>query len=78
MKRIFAIAFFCFVSIIDIVAQCPMCKATAESSLEAGGNAALGLNTGILYLFFTPYIIVAVLGGLWWYNRKKSKADLAK
>lgn len=55
-----------------------MCKATAESSLEAGGNAALGLNTGILYLFFTPYIIVAVLGGLWWYNRKKSKADLAK
>lgn len=60
------------------MAQCPMCKATAESSLEAGGSAALGLNTGILYLFVTPYILVMVLGGLWWFNRKKNKAELAK
>ncbi|QQS30404.1 MAG: hypothetical protein IPM47_05510 [Sphingobacteriales bacterium] len=54
-------------------AQCPMCRAAAESNLKEGGSFALGLNTGILYLFCTPYIIIATLGFIWWRNQQKVK-----
>lgn len=52
-------------------AQCPMCRAAAESSIKEGGKHALGLNAGILYLFVTPYLIVATIGFLWWRNHRK-------
>jgi len=56
---------------IDIWAQCPMCKAAAESNLKEGGTAALGLNQGILYLFLTPFCIAGTLICLWfWFHRK--------
>ncbi|MGZ3862866.1 MAG: hypothetical protein ACXVPN_10680 [Bacteroidia bacterium] len=42
--------------------QCAMCKAAAESSLEANPNSvAKGLNSGILFLMSIPYIVVAVI-----------------
>ncbi len=59
----------------DLFAQCPMCKAAAESNLKNGGSHAKGLNTGILYLFFTPYLIVGVLGFIWWQKNGKAKAE---
>lgn len=40
-------------------AQCAMCRATATSDLEGGGNIGNGLNTGILYLMAIPYIILS-------------------
>lgn len=54
----------------DIIAQCPMCKLSAESNLRDGGTQGRGLNTGILYMFFMPYIIVGTLGYIWYKNRK--------
>ncbi|HDY86939.1 hypothetical protein LCGC14_1741620 [marine sediment metagenome] len=51
-----------FAITIDTSAQCPMCKGIAESSLKEGSGAAKGLNTGILYLFFTPFILIGVVG----------------
>ncbi|MBL7784568.1 MAG: hypothetical protein JNM36_01545 [Chitinophagales bacterium] len=71
-KNIFAIILAMLSSTVIAVAQCPMCKAAAESNLKDGGTAALGLNTGILYLFFTPYLIVAIIGYIWWRNNKKA------
>ncbi len=58
-----------FVS-IEAFAQCPMCKAAVEANLEDGGEMAKGLNTGILYMFFTPYIIVGFITYIWWKNKK--------
>ena len=55
---------------VDLIAQCPMCKLSAESNLRDGGSAGKGLNTGILYMFFLPYLIVGTLGYLWYKNRK--------
>jgi hypothetical protein len=55
----------------DALAQCPMCKMTAESNLKNGGTMGLGLNTGILYMLFTPYLIVGALVYLWWRNKKQ-------
>jgi len=55
-----------FVSLVLIktttVAQCAMCKAVLESNMENGGTAAAGINNGILYLMFIPYILIGVVG----------------
>ncbi len=56
-----------------VIAQCPMCKASAESSLAGGSTMAKGLNKGILYLLMMPYIIFSVLFGLWYYYYKQKK-----
>lgn len=54
-------------------AQCPMCKMSTEQNLKAGGTAGKGLNKGILYMFFAPYLVVGTLGFIWWYNRRKEE-----
>ena len=43
-------------------AQCAMCKAVLESNMENGGTAAAGINNGILYLMFIPYILISIAG----------------
>lgn len=55
------------------IAQCPMCKMSAESNLKHGGTAGKGLNKGILYMFAMPYLLVGTLGYVWWRNRKKEE-----
>jgi hypothetical protein len=59
----------------ELLAQCPMCRATAESNLANGGTEGQGLNNGILYLFFAPYLIVGTLAFLWWRNRVKNQEE---
>lgn len=54
-----------------IFAQCPMCKAAAESNIREGGTHGLGLNAGILYLFTIPYLIVMTIGVTWWWKNRK-------
>jgi hypothetical protein len=58
------------ISPVEAEAQCPMCRISAESNLKNGGTAGKGLNKGILYLFFTPYLVIGTLGFLWWRNNK--------
>lgn len=55
----------------DAVAQCPMCKMSAESNLKNGGTAGKGLNTGILYMLALPYTLVGVIGFIWWRNNRR-------
>lgn len=52
-----------------------MCKAAAESNLKEGGKHALGLNSGILYLLVTPYLIALYLGYKWWKNNRQVEAQ---
>lgn len=52
-------------------AQCPMCRMTAESNLANGGNEGQGLNNGILYMLATPYLLIGLIGYVWWRNRRK-------
>jgi hypothetical protein len=56
------------------VAQCAMCKTTAESDLNNGGSIANGLNTGILYLMAIPYLVL--LTGGYFFFRKEVDAKL--
>jgi hypothetical protein len=59
----------------DLVAQCPMCKMSAESNMRDGGTAGNGLNAGILYMLATPYLLVGTLAYLWWRNKKRITGD---
>jgi hypothetical protein len=54
----------------SLLAQCPMCKMSAESNLANGGTEGKGLNAGILYLLSLPYLAVGVLAYVWFKKRK--------
>jgi hypothetical protein len=61
------------------MAQCPMCKASVESSIKSGkSNAGKGLNNGILYLLAAPYLVVASVGFFWYkkFRRKPGHIDI--
>ncbi|GAB3169916.1 hypothetical protein [Telluribacter humicola] len=60
----------------DIWAQCAMCRGSVESTMGNGrNNVGIGLNTGIMYLFFIPYLAVAIIGYLWYRNSKKLREE---
>ncbi len=77
MKKSIKIIAICALSLllvmsvsVDVVAQCPMCKIAAESNLENGGTAGKGLNQGILWMFSMPYVMVGLIGFLWYRNKR--------
>lgn len=51
-----------------LYAQCSICTKTAQ---QLGEKPAQGLNSGILYLMFTPFILVGFIGYRWWKNNKE-------
>lgn len=73
MKKIVISILIFIVSFSNSIAQCPMCKAGVESSrtlhTKSVGN---GLNTGILMLLVTVYVVAAVVGYLWYKNYKRN------
>ena len=54
-NKILTSVFFIFLSIPSL-SQCAMCRAVLESSENDG--MAEGINNGIMYLAFLPYLIV--------------------
>jgi hypothetical protein len=74
MKKLFVLLIFT-ISGLFVSAQCPMCRGAVEGAMKEEGNTkGLGLNKGILYLLATPYLAVAIIGGTWYYNKKKKAA----
>ncbi len=55
-------------------AQCAMCRAVLES--EDGGQAAKGINNGIIYLMIFPYLLIGGIGFAIYKSRKKLKAKI--
>lgn len=54
------------------MAQCAMCRTTVENNVSAGDTSlASGLNLGIMYLFFAPYLVIGVIAYFWYRNSKK-------
>lgn len=51
----------------DVQAQCSICTKTAQ---QLGERPAKALNTGIIYLAFTPFLIVGYIGYRWWKDNK--------
>lgn len=59
----------------DLLAQCPMCRMSAESNLKNGGTFGNGLNNGILYMLSLPYLLVATIGYIWWKNNRRKEEE---
>ncbi len=56
----------------DLLAQCAMCRGTVESTVSNGRSVvASQLNIGIMYLLAAPYLIVTVIGYMWYRNSKR-------
>ncbi len=55
-------------------AQCAMCKAVAETDANQGGNAAAGLNEGIVYLMAFPYLLLGAVAYAIYRHKKQANA----
>jgi hypothetical protein len=79
MKKLLSIAGLVLMFLMtaaDTWAQCAMCRGTVESSMGNGrNNVGVGLNTGIMFLFVMPYLLVAVIGYLWYRNSKRARDE---
>ena len=74
MRRIAIIVLTACLSLVDMVAQCPMCKASVESSQATHGKSVgMGLNVGILMLLVAVYLIVFGIGIMWYRNYRRSQ-----
>lgn len=64
-----------FVAATTSWAQCAMCKAAVENNISEGSaGLSAGLNTGILYLFIAPYLLVTLIGLLWYWKSQAQNA----
>jgi len=52
------------------IAQCSVCTRTVQ---QLGGKPAKDLNAGIIYLAFTPLIIIGFVGYRWWRKNKSEE-----
>ncbi|MBX3102020.1 MAG: hypothetical protein KF690_05890 [Bacteroidetes bacterium] len=60
-----------------VAAQCPMCKSNVESAQKNDAKrVGTGLNTGILFLMATPYLLVLTGGFLWYRHRRRLRAGV--
>ncbi len=60
MSKKYVILLVLLVLVLNLEAQCAMCRAVLES--EEGQSTAEGVNDGIVYLMAIPYILVFGLG----------------
>lgn len=65
-----------FVFLQSASAQCAMCAINAEQGIKNGNTQGLGLNSGIMYLLFIPYILVIVVGIIWYKKYRKKAVHL--
>lgn len=60
-------------------AQCAMCKAVLESNMQSGDDAmGKGINGGIMYIMFAPYILLGVAGYFTFKHIKKINSAQAE
>jgi uncharacterized membrane protein len=62
---------------LSIFAQCAMCKAGAEQSLERGSTAVHWINYAIIFLMSIPLILIFSLYMLHKHNQKKNQNEIS-
>lgn len=81
MKRLKVFTFLLFTLAPYLIqAQCAMCRTQVVNNVSHGETAlAAGLNLGIMYLFFTPYVVLGLVAFFWFRNAKvnEGKKSLA-
>ena len=51
------------------IAQCSICTKTAQ---QLGEGPAKALNGAIIYLAFTPFLIIGYIGYRWWKSNREA------
>lgn len=77
LKSCVAVVALCISFIATVQAQCAMCSLTAQAATENGNTQGFGLNDGILFLLFMPYLAVIVIGFIW-YKKYRKKSPVLK
>ena len=71
---VFLLLILALVVSTDLLAQCATCKAALESNMQSGEEAVgKGINDGIIYIMFVPYLLVGVVGFLLYKHYRKTK-----
>lgn len=77
MKRLVVILVLAIVPFLSW-AQCAMCRTQVKNNVSNGETTlAEGLNNGIMFLFFTPYIVVFIIIVLWFRYSKVSNGKVS-
>lgn len=76
-KVFFGVVVISVLFISNVQAQCAMCSLTAQAATENGNTQGFGLNDGILFLLFMPYLAVIVIGIIW-YKKYRKKSPVLK
>jgi hypothetical protein len=72
-KTIFLVVLLLTSTLVDVSAQCAMCRSTLENNYSNGDpGIAAGINTGILYLLSMPYLAILIIGYLWYKTSKNA------
>ncbi|WP_420578107.1 hypothetical protein [Ekhidna sp.] len=79
MKRIVILSISFLIPLINW-AQCAMCRTQIKNNVSAGETSmAEGLNNGIMFLFFTPYVVVFAIIFLWYkYSKTNKRVSLSE
>ncbi|GIV33549.1 MAG: hypothetical protein KatS3mg031_1084 [Chitinophagales bacterium] len=72
-QLVFLLVIIAVLLAVPAIAQCPMCKASVESSLKEGSRAAAGINKGILYLLMMPYLLFSSIFLLWYRHYRRQQ-----
>ena len=73
LTKIVITALVLIISTANSFSQCAMCRASVETNANNGDTGfAASLNFGILYLFVAPYLLIALIGFLWYRQSKKN------
>ncbi len=74
MKRIATTLVLSVLTLSVSLAQCAMCRTTLENNVSNGEvGIAAGINFGIMYLFFAPYVLIGT-AAYFWYRKSKVHA----
>ncbi|SHM57668.1 hypothetical protein SAMN04488057_102200 [Cyclobacterium lianum] len=74
LRFLFGLILISIFTLQAALAQCAMCRATIENNVSNGDTTVgAGLNLGILYLFVAPYILLSILGYLWYRHARKKR-----
>jgi hypothetical protein len=61
-------------SLSSAQAQCAMCSISAEQGTKNGNTQTKGINDGVLFLLAAPFVLIAGVGGLWYFRYHKDQS----
>ena len=78
-KSIYLSLFFLFIYFDSISQGCSMCRGIVESDANSGGTGiSSSINSGIIYLFTSTYILILIGASFWYYRSKKNISEIEK